>query len=521
MDDLLILINLVQSSKFKSKNLLNVLLEPGTYMRRLYDALATGTMQSDEDVLRAIPELNSQGTSLATIKSKLKERLSDALLFLDFNDADANDRQKAYIDCLKKWAAASVILSKNYRQFGIEKLEQLLRYTRRFEFTEISIDVLQALRLQSSVIFGAESQYREFNSLLDQYQLVRQKEERAETCYLELMIGFGNSRSNKREMAEFARNLNAQIEPYLSECDTYRLQLFCRLIKISIYDNENDYGSLIKLCEESIAFFDGKPYKSFNALQVFHYSLMMSYLNLREYERCRAVAQKYETLFTRGSFNWFKWQELHFLAESHASNYEAAAIIWRKVTDKTKSGEMPCQISDSWKIFEAYLSFLTQIGCLRDNKTDKKFRIRKMLNDIQVAQRDKSGMNIPILVIEYLLALAEGDYAQCIDREESLAKYRTRYLSVSDAARSHYFFRMLEMIPKARFDSLETQQRAAHLFETLRSIPLEAANQNFEVEVVPYETLWNLTLHILKMKGKCLVPAGGRAGKFPGQHALS
>lgn len=499
MDDLILLVKLIQGSKFKSKAHLSLLLEPQTQMRKLYDALAAGGVTSDEELLLRFPEFNNTKTALATLKSKLKDRLSEAVLFLDINDGDASNRQKAYVDCLKKWAVGGVLLSKNYRQLGIEKLEHLLRYSKRFEFTEISIEVLQALRLQSSVIYGNELQYRDYSDQLEQCQAIRTAEDKAEACYLELMIRFGSSRSNKREMAEFAQKLFEDVEPSLSKYTSYRLHLFGRLIQISIFDNQNDYKKVIQLCTDAIEFFDQKPYKSFNGLQVFYYSLIMSYLNLHQYNRCRIIGNCYESLFTKGNYNWYKWKELHFLAEMHAGEYEAAAGIWQAVSEQQKVGELIPQIGESWAIYEAFLVFLSNCGQLKDKKTDKSFKVNKMLNDLHVFQRDKSGMNIPILVIQYLLAISEKKFGLCIDRQESMAKYRTRYLSVSEAGRSHYFFRMLELIPKAGFEQEETRQKAAPLLAKLSAFQLTAANQNFEVEIIPYETLWNLILSCLSL----------------------
>lgn len=500
MEDLIILVQLIQGSKFRSSPLLNILLEPGTQMRDMYDALAAQRIQDDKDALQEVPALNDSISILATVKSKLKERLHDALLFIEINSVDSNDRQKAYLDTTKKWGAINVLLSKNYRELAIVRLEQLLRYTRRFEFTDMTVEVLQSLRLHMGLIYGSEQQYREYRALLEQFVDIRSKEERAETCYADLMIDFVNSKSEKHEMAELAEKYYQELEPYAQKYDSYRLQLFTRLLQISIYDNRNDYQQVILLCEDAIAFFDLKPYKSFNALQVFYYSLLTSYLNLRQYERCRVVANQYRDLFQSGSYNWFKWQELYFLTEFHAGQYDTATEIWLQVTARPEYLSLPAYCAEVWKIFEAYIFFLVRVGCVADKKDALKIRPAKLWNEIHVANRDKSGMNIPILVIQFLIFLAENDYGQCIDRQEGMAKYRTRYLKPADAARSHYFFKMLNLIPKNGFQAAAIEAEAVTLMEKLQGILPAAANQNIEVEIIPYETLWAITMTLLKTR---------------------
>lgn len=498
MEDLIILVQLFQGTKFKSNGLLNILLEPETQMRHVYDALASGEIKTDQDALREIPSLHGSLSTLATVKSKLKDRLNDALLLVEFNDTEPNFRQKAYLECIKKWASITILLSRNYRELGLQRLEQLLRYTRKFEFTELTIEILYMLRLQTGLIYGREQQYGEYDALLRQYQDKRTKEDLAETLYANLMIDFVNSKSEKREIAKKAAEYFKEISHHLDTCDSYRLHIFGRLIQVAVYDNNNDYHQVIRLCEDAIAFFENKPYKSFSALQVFYYSLLVGHLNLRQYQHSRKVANQYRSLFKTGTYNWFKWEELHFLTELHGGNYESALTIWLQTTSRPEYADLPPSLAESWKIFEAYLFFLMRSGQLKERKETKKIRIAKIWNEIQVSNRDKSGMNIPILVIQFLLALAEKKYGQCIDRQESLAKYRTRYLKPDNAARSHYFFRMLELIPKYEFNFSLIKMNAMPYLESLKALPFQTANQNFEVEIIPYESLWEIVLALLQ-----------------------
>lgn len=507
MEDLIIFVQFFLSTKFKSGGLLNVLLEPETQMRQLFNALASGKVKTDEDALLEIPSLNGSTANLATVKSKLKERLNDALLLVEFNDTETNSRQKAYLECIKKWAATTILLSRNYRELGMQRLEQLLRYTRRFEFTDMTIEILYMLRLQSGLIYGKEQQYHEYDALLRQYQEIRLKEDLAETLYANLMIDFVNSKSDKREIAEKAHTYFKEISPSLETIDSFRLHIFARLLQIAIYDNRNDHQQVIQLCESAIDFFARKPYKSFSALQVFYYSLLVGHLNLRQYAHCRAVAIQHRGFFQAGSYNWFKWEELYFLAEFNAGEYESALAVWSQVTDRAEFAELPPSIAESWKIFEAYLLFMMRCGRLKERKDGKRFRIAKIWNEIHFSSRDKSGMNIPILIIQFLLALADKEYGQCIDREESLAKYRTRYIKPDNAARSHYFFRMLELIPKHNFNATAIKINSAPLLERLTAISQKNANQNFEVEVIPYETLWEIVITLLKTPEVPSLPA--------------
>jgi hypothetical protein len=354
MEDLLILVQFFQKTKFRSGNLLDILMEPETQMRQLFDALASGEIKNDEEALKAISAFNQSSATLATVKSKLKDRLNDALLLVEFNDTETNSRQKAYLECVKKWAAVNVLLSRNYRELGLQRLEQLLRLTRRFEFTDMTIEILYMLRLQTGLIYGREHEYHEYDAMLRQYQDLRSREDLAETLYANLMIDFVHCKSDKREIAEKAAGYFTQIESNLSQFNSFRLHIFGRLLQVAIYDNQNHHARVVELCGDAIQFFEKKPYKSTSALQVFYYSQLVGHLNLRQYDHCRCVANQYQGMFPAGSYNWYRWVELHFMAEIHAGEYDAALNIWHLATERSEYAELPPSIAEFWKIFEAY-----------------------------------------------------------------------------------------------------------------------------------------------------------------------
>ena len=497
MEEIIALVTLVNSSKFKSKGLLNIILEPGTQMRVLYEAIADGTVRSDEDAGKAMVQFGLSAARLQTVKSKLKDRLNDAVLFLDMDEADFGDRQRAFVECAKKWTAAMILLSKNARTNAIQLMEQFLRHVVRFEFTELAIEVLRSLRMHACIITGNQQEFKSYNAQLRTYEDIWRMECEVERLYVELMVDFAITKADKKVMAEQAIVAFDKIKHCLTEAESFKIHLFGRLLQITIYDNQNDYQTVSELSRDAIRFFEAKNYKSLNVLQVFNYSLSTCLLNLRDYDACRAQTEKSLHLFEEGKYNWYKLMEIAFLADIHAGNYEAAVQAHRQVVCCITFQTQPGALTEPWKIYEAYLHLLKTAGKISEKSLPGRFKFQKMLNEIQVYAKDKSGMNVTVQIAQFLFALFEGDYGQCIDREEALAKYRTRYVTLERGARSHYFIRMLECVSKQGFDAAAAREKGAGILQQLHAVPLEAANQNYEVEVIPYEVLWELTLSAL------------------------
>jgi hypothetical protein len=497
MQELITLILIFQKTKFKSSGMLSILLESGSQMERLYEAIANGTVVTDEDAKKIFPEFKKDPNKLHTVKSKLKDRLNDSILLLDFKESAFSDRQKAFFECSKKWAASMILLSKNARQNGISLLEHLLKHTLRFEFTELTLDILRTLRLYYGVLEGNQKKFDEIEAQLDRYESVWMMERRVESNYAELVTRYVRSKSDKNAVSDKAREYFEKVKGYLDECDTFKVHLFGRLSELLIYDSINDYSNTAKRCEDALAFFGAKDYNSGIALQVFNYNLFICYLNLRDYEKCRKLADKNKELFEEGTYNWFKLMELYFLNSLHSGKYMEALHIYEQAATHAGFADQPVQITELWKIFEAYIYLLSKSGRLHAPALEAKFRVGRFLNEVQVFSKDKGGMNIPILVIQFLLELQDGKHDLLTDKVENLAKYRSRYLNENEAARSHRFFKMLEQIPKGNFKYQEVEKRTERLLEQLNDVPLEAANQNYEIEVIPYQLLWDITLEMI------------------------
>lgn len=501
MRDLIELANLLNKTKLKSNGILDIILEPGSKMQHLYDAIISQRIQSDEDALAWQLEADDDPAKLPNLKNKLKDRMLDSVFLLDFKEPGFSDRQRALYECHKKWAAAMMLIMRNAKVSGFDALEKLLRHTIRFEFTELTCDILRLLRIHYSTAGGDQKKYESIREQLHHYQELWHMENQVEDFYAELIVRYVNSKATKMEVSEQAKVYYSIVKPYLEQCDTFKVHIFGRMIQIIAYSSVNDYVTTARLCEEAVRFFDKKDYDSGFALQVFYYNLITCYLQLREFNKGQVIIERCQSLVDTGSFNWFKLQELSFLLALHTAHYQAAAQVLEKVMDNPRFENQSFQITEIWKIYHAYVHFLIKVGKLSpvnlSPRFNKKFKIAKFLNETPVFSKDKRGMNIPILIIQILYALVDRDYQQCMDRMESIEKYCSRYLKQNDTFRSNCFIKMLLQIPIYAFHGERVTRHTQKLYEMLCSVPMEVANQTYEIEIIPYEVLWQLTVNSL------------------------
>jgi tetratricopeptide (TPR) repeat protein len=501
MRDLVELVLLLNSQRIKASGWRSLLLEAGSRMEQLYDGIASGKISSDEDALRIIYQSDGIQGRLPSLKNKLKERLLDALFIIDYHQSGLTDRQTAYYECHKRWSAAMILLSRNAKITAIDLLETLMRHTVKFDFTELTLDIVRLLRLHYGTVEGNNRKYEHYRERYRYYQTVGAAENEAEELYADLVIQYVNSKSAKEQTHELAIEYYKKLELYLAISESFKLQLCARLIQLMIYTTVADYRKAAALSEDAIAFFNKKPYNSGVPLQVFYYQLLVCYLQLHEYDNGKQLFEQYKNIFSEeGSFNWFKFQELFFLFGMHTGNYEDALSVCIYVVDHPKLAEHPDHIIESWRIYEGYVQYLIHIGLLpKGELTGRmgKFKVTKFLNEIPTFSQDRRGMNIPVLALQILFTISSKEYQKAIDRVEAIEKYCGRYLRHNDTFRSNCFIKMLLQIPAGSFHKEAVVRKAEKYLNMLKSMPVEIANQSHEIEIIPYEVLWEIILHHL------------------------
>ncbi len=496
MRDLTELVGSLPWGKLKSSALWDVVLQPGSKMAQLFDIVHQQQAATDEAAAALLYGSSKSLSKLHSLKNNLKERLLGLVFLLDFNEPGYTDRQKAYYACNKTWATAMTLLSKRIKLSGIELLEQLLRHTQHFEFTELTISALYQLRLHYGTIAGDPKKYEQYRDLYKAYQAIWMMENEAEELYTQLISRFVSSRAPQAEIAAEAESYFRQIEPHLARCSSFRLHLSGRLLQLSVYSGRNDYRAMADLCEQAIAFFQQKPYESDLPLQAFYYQLVVSCVQLRDFGRGQAIIRQHHGIYQDGSFNWFKVQELYLLLALHTQHYDDAYDTCAATLAHPKLEQQPAQIREMWKIYEGYMHLLVRARRV-DRLPAQKFKLARFLNETPVFSKDKRGMNIPILILQILFDIADKRYDQSIDRTEAIEKYTTRYLKKDEHFRSNCFVKMLLQIPAAAFHREAATRKAATYAAQLGEMPLEIANQPHEIEIIPYEDLWSLALDLL------------------------
>jgi hypothetical protein len=181
----------------------------------------------------------------------------------------------------------------------------------------------------------------------------------------------------------------------------------------------------------------------------------------------------------------------------HTGEFTQASTILNETLVHARFEFLPENVKEIWRIYEAFVQYLVLAGKAPAKASGQKFKLAKFINDTPIFSKDKSGINIAIIVVKLLLMLQERKFSQVLDEVEAVEQYCYRHLRGDNAQRSYFFLKMLMHIPTSGFDPVQSAAKAERYYQKLKETPLQVANQTHEIEVIPYEMLWEIVMESL------------------------
>lgn len=469
----------------------------------LYSLVHDGEVNTDQDALDLLyGDSPKSQQSYTKLKNRLKTRLLNTLFLIDVNQPQFTDIQQAFFTCNKNWMATRMLLSRGARKSALNLAERTLRIAQHYEFTELIIYLAKELRFHYSLVDANKIKYSLYDELVSKQSKIFEAELQAEKFYTDVMKEFGSSQQAiSDQLVRKAANYSDQLLRQYSNVQSFRFIRISYLLHIIRHQINFDFEKAIVSCQNAIEFIQSKPYESQVAIFGFNLRLLSCYVQLMRFEEGEHLATHYSNALPPGSYNWFVIQFYYFLLSSHSRRYNQCYDILQSVVTHKNFDAFYENHKQLWYVNEAFVHFLIYSGQIDPTKSTfpepRKFRLYKFLNEIPIYSKDKRGINISILIVHVLLLLQKRNFSKIIDRVDALNQYCHRYLRKDDTFRANCFIKMLLQMPKANFNRIRTERYAAKYREKLALVPLNVASQGVEVEIVPYEDLWEIVLDML------------------------
>lgn len=469
----------------------------GQKLKALYDGIAKGKITNDQEAAVFIYGEDYSKTNYTTLKNNLTNHLLNSLFFINLTEYKFNDYQKNYIHAQKLRAVIQILISRASRKVSIELAEKLIRKSLKYQFTEINLELSKLLRRHYRAFNYKAAKAKKYDTIVKEQLAILNAETIIEDYYEQLIQGLGNKRSSRVELVAKGKDYAAKTRLIFPEVTSNKLGQYAHLIFILEHELANNYVLVAASCKTAIQYHEKKEnFNSVEKLLGFYIKLLAAYIPLQQFEAGEATAHKILGSIMPSTINWFLTLDHYFLLSLHTANYHRANKVLQQATNDKGFKKLGDNYKEIWIIYEAYIEYLKEAGFLK-KETKKNFRIARFMNEVPNFSKDKTGINISILIIQVLLLIAQGKETKVIDRVEALRTYVYTHLRKDESLRSNCFVKMLLKTAESNFHKNGTIRNTKSLIKKLKESPIGTKGYSQYVEIIPYEKLWEISLQFL------------------------
>lgn len=490
------LVRIITRNKIKQIEVLGNPGQEGSRTEELYEGIGKERFTSDDEAAKHFFGTNEKDPNYRKLRNKLIRQLINTSFFIDVQQAMFSEPGKALYHCYRDYAAAYILMTREAHKSSVYLLQQVLEQAIKFEFTELTASICRQLRTQFALTPADQASHEKFSTLHRLYEEKRYWEVKAFDYHENLIHHYIAGRSTNAEVHQIACKYYDELFPMKQQVDTIQYYLFTYNVTVIKYLSANNCAKTIEVCDEALEILQNRKNTNRGALLSFAIQKLGCLTQLRIFEDDDKTAQYCFNLVEEGGFNWFRVMELQFYNRIYNRNYKDALDIYAKAVQHARFHLLSGSYRDLWTLCGGYLHLLAILGKLNAKKVEEivgYFRPVKFQNDFEVLDKEKAGMNIPLILLPVMYSIATGAFEEEFGRSiEALDKYRKRYLENDTNRRSAIFLKMLLALAKKNFEGDQAERKMEKEWNLLQQLPPQIAGQSFAVEIVPYEDLWEM-----------------------------
>ena len=460
--------------------------------------VAALTLAPESTQLQVVKALYGKVTAanvraLQKLQSRVRSKLLNQLYFLDHSDPRHLVSRRYELECLDLLHKVSILYAERDFKLSERLLQRCLRLAEAGEFIQYTVQAARMLRNlhaeQRQVI-----PYKKIAKVLLRAQQVLAWEDEAEQLHTDTQLALRSTVAARRAVLSLMPDRLAQLETLHRKARSFTTFNIVYRAQLAYEELQGNYQEIIRVtASASRRLRAGKLNARRFDIRFNHFMSIYAYLRSRQAIQGLRLAEEYARDFHPSSNNWFYFQEHHMLLALHAQHYERAQQLL-VVISKNPGYMMQREASlQRWDLYKAYIDFVLP----PQRVTTARQRHMAQLLQLPEYSRDKRGHNVAILVLQLLYFLRERNLEAVLMRLERLRKYQQRHLYEPSTLRSRLFLRLLQLIMEKNFDAAQAAERGKNLLQQLRDTP-PPGEAFAEVEIIPYEQLWDLVLGLLQ-----------------------
>lgn len=461
--------------------------------------VAALTASPEATQLQVVKTLYGKATAanvraLQKLQSRVRSKLLNQLYFLDHTDPRHLVSRRYELECLDLLHKVSILYAEREYKLSERLLQRCLRLAETGEFTHY---VVQSARMLRN-LYAEQRQaipYKKVVKTLARAQQILALEEEAEQLYTDTQLALSGTVATRRSVLGLLPERIVHLEGVHRRARSFTTYNIVYRIRLAHEELQGNYQEIIRVTSAaSRRLREGKLNARRFDIRFNHFMSIYAYLRSRQPVQGLRLAEEYNRDFHPSSSNWFYFQEHHVLLALHAEQYERAQQLLVVITKNPSYLIQREAALQRWDLYKSYIDFVLPPQRVT---TARQRQMAQWVLQLPEYSRDKRGHNVAILVLQLLHFLRERNLEEVLLRLERLRKYQQRHLYEPATLRSRLFLRLLQLIVERNFDAAQAAERGAPLLQQLRDTP-PPGEAFAEVEIIPYEHLWELVLGLLR-----------------------
>ncbi len=496
MEDILSLIEIVRKKGQRSIQLVNQNFRKKEISKDnlLYEGIMQHHYHTDEDAARQIFDTDPGNRNFRNAKSKLKQKLLNHLYFLDYEKESYTLYDKHRYEGVHAWHQCLILLRENNHELAAKILPTVVKISRDLELSDILVSSLTILRNEYAQQ-GKVTLYEETQAELDVAYELRKAFIASEREYYSMVAYFKKSVSAQNRILDEVPAVIQSIRGRAKKFNSTGLLLMAARLELEYNHLTWKFAENVELASSLEKKFLEMPNTEVNVpldKKQIAVTKIYAYYYLEDYKTGGDYAHKSLQYFKTGSENWFEFIEYYFLLMMKAKNYTKAGELFRKVRTNKHYNDLPSLVAERWHLYRAYLVFFNDHKLIRWGFDIEEFKCHK-----PEYPKELHGYNVACLIIQVVFLMREGKVDLVKEKMEQLQEYNSTHLDKRHNYRNSIFIRLLNIINDKDFNYPVVKEKGQNYYLKLKKTQIPG-DLHFDIEVVPYEILWEEILQILK-----------------------
>lgn len=472
-------------------------------LSQFYHGLAKGQFEDDQEAALYLYGATNTDEKYRQLKSRFRKRLLNTFFFLDPQPPANLNYDYALLNCERQWALVQILNYYRARTAAIKLARSVLKTALNFHFTHLVIQSARLLR-QYAAEENEPKAFHQYQQYLEEYLPKQTGEIQAEEIFQTVSRQYFRTVRKSREPDRSHDELIAHCDQLLllsEKHDAPSINFQMYLAWIMRYELQNDYGAMLEVCEQAATYLADHPQfctpEEQTSIQI---KIISAYLHTQDFPNGKTAIEKGFQHLNSHSKYWLIFLEYYLLLALHTQHYLSAFAIFNQAATHPHFNKLTEEEAEKWLAFDAFLQYFAETKQLRSTLSEKRerprFHLQTFLNTQYAHPQKKINLTVQLTALQILFLLERRNLRLITEKIKYLRKYALPYLKRNANERPLYFVQLLQQLIRADFQTNALIDQPGSL-QKLLATPFAYKGRGAELEVIPYEQLWQQILDSL------------------------